>query len=179
MAESHPNWLQDYMRAHIGNHSAAGSAENKLGLRRPPNSEMSPGAAVLNLINQAADVLRDIDDHAAERHARAETLAKQAIEKVEIAEARVRSAESGRLEAEAETKEFSDRLREVEKVMEQTASRIAATEGQLSAAEQRARTAEMRADEAEDALKRVEEAIRTQILEKGFGGSSRRAATAA
>ena len=179
MAESHPNWLREHMRTHIANYSAVGSADNIVNLRRPPNSETGPGATVLNLIYQAADLVRDIDDHAAERHARAETLAKQAIENVEIAEARVRSAESGRLEAEAETKEFSDRLREVEKVMEQTASRIAATEGQLSAAEQRARTAEMRADEAEDALKRVEEAIRTQILEKGFGGSCRSAAPAA
>ena len=179
MAESHPNWLRNYMRAHIDHHSAVGSAENILDLRRSPISEISPGAGVLDLINQAADLVRDIDDHAAERHSRAEMLAKQAIEKVEIAEARVRSAESGRLAAEAETKEFSDRLREVEKVIEQTASRIAAAEGQLSVAEQRARTAEMRADEAEDALKRVEEAIRTQILERRFGDPSRRAATAA
>jgi hypothetical protein len=179
MAESHPNRLREHMRAHIANSSAVGSAENILSLRRPPNSETSPGAAVLNLIYQAADLIRDVDDYAAERQACAETLAKQAIEKVEIAEARVRSAESGRLAAEAETKEFSDRLQEVEKVMEQTASHIAATEAQLSAAEQRARTAEMRADEAEDALKRIEEAIRTQILEKRFGDSSRRAATAA
>jgi chromosome segregation ATPase len=179
MRESHTNWLREHMRDHIGNHSALDSAENVLSLRRPPNSETSPGAAVLNLIYQAADLIRDVDDYAAERQARAETLAKQAIEKVEIAEARVQSAESGRLAAEAETKEFSDRLQEVEKVMEQTASCIAATEAQLSAAEQRARTAEMRADEAEDALKRIEEAIRTQILEKRFGDSSRRAATAA
>ena len=178
MGKSQTDWLREYMRDRIANYSAVGSAENILSLRRPQNSETSPGAAVLNLIYQAADLIRDVDDCAAERQARAETLAKQAIEKVEIAEARVRSAESGRLAAEAETKEFSDRLQEVEKVMEQTASRIAATEAQLSAAEQRARTAEMQADEAEDALKRIEEAIRTQILEKRFCDSSRRAATA-
>src|ERR1035441_6644816 len=178
MGKSQTDWLREYMRDRIANYSAVGSAENILSLRRPQNSETSPGAAVLNLIYQAADLIRDVDDYAAERHARA-ILAKQAIEKVEIAEARVRSAESGRLAAEAETKEFSDRLQEVEKVLEQTTSRVAATEAQLSAAEQRARTDEMQADEADDALKRIEEAIRTQILEKRFCDSSRRAATAA
>jgi chromosome segregation ATPase len=105
---------------------------------------------------------------------------------LEIAEARVRSAESARLAAEAEIKEFSDRvekelsikLQEVEEAMEQTASRIAATEAQLSTAEQRARTADMRADEAENTLKRIEEAIRIQILEK-MPGNARRTAIAA
>src|SRR5271169_1220327 len=104
-----------YAGGRIAN-SAVGSAENILRLRCPPNSETSPGAAVLNLICQAADLVRGIDDDAAERQARAETLAKQAIEKLEIAEARARSAESGRLAAEAETKEFSDRLQKVENV---------------------------------------------------------------
>src|SRR5665811_2189388 len=114
MEKSNPDWLGEHMRNHIADYSAVGSAGNILSLRRPQNSETSPGAAVLNLIYQAADLIRDVDDYAAERQARAETLAKQSIEKVEIAEDRVQSAESGRLAAEAETKEFSDRLQEVE-----------------------------------------------------------------
>ena len=179
MMESPPKGLREHMRAHIANYSAVGSAENLLSFRCPPNTETRSGAAILNLIYQAADLVRDVDDYAAERQARAETLAKHAIEKVEIAEARVRSAESGQLASEAETKELSKRLHEVEKVVEQMASRIGATEAQLSAAEDRARNAEMRADEAEDALKCIELAICTQILEKRFGNPSRRVATAA
>ena len=105
---------------------------------------------------------------------------------MKIADDRVRSAESARRAAEAEIKEFSDRvekelsvkLQKVEEAMEQTASRIAATEAQLSTAEQRARTADMRADEAENTLKRIEEAIRIQILEK-MPGNARRTAMAA
>ena len=186
MEESHADWLQENMRDHIANSSALESPENVLSFRCPPNSETDPGAAALNLVYQAAEHIRDVDDCPAERQDRAETLAKQAIEMLEIAEARVRSAESARLAAEAEIKEFSDRvekelsikLQEVEEAMEQTASRIAATEAQLSTAEQRARTADMRADEAENTLKRIEEAIRIQILEK-MPYNARRTAIAA
>ena len=187
MEESHADWLQEHMRDHIANSSALESPENVLSFRCPPNSETDPGAAALNLVYQAAEHIRDVDDCPAERQDRAETLAKQAIEMLEIAEARVRSAESARLAAEAEIKEFSDRvekelsvkLQKIEEGMEQTASRIAATEAQLSAAEQRAITAEARATEAENALRRIEEAIRTQILEKRLGDSRMRAARAA
>ena len=186
MEESHADWLQENMRDHIANSSALESPENVLSFRCPPNSETDPGAAALNLVYQAAEHIRDVDDCPAERQDRAETLAKQAIEMLEIAEARVRSAESARLAAEAEIKEFSDRvekelsikLQEVEEAMEQTASRIAATEAQLSTAEQRARTADMRADEAENTLKRIEEAILIQILEK-MPYNARRTAIAA
>jgi hypothetical protein len=187
MGDSNPNWLREHMRDHIANYSTLDSAENILSFGHPPNPARNPGAAALDLVYQAAELIRDLDNSAAEIQARAETLAKQAIEKLKIADARVLSAESGRLAAEAKIKELMDRveqevnvrLQEVEKVMEQTASRMAAAEAQRSAAEQRARTGEMRANEAENALKRIEEAIRTRILEKRFRDSSRTAATAA
>ena len=187
MRESPTNWLRGHMRDHIANHSALDSVENVLSFQRSPNSKMTPGAAALDVVYQAAELIRDVDNYATERNARAETLARQAIEKLKIAHDCVQSAESRRLAAEAEIKEFSDRLenelsvrlQEVEKVVEQTASRIAATEAQLSAAEQRAITAEARATEAENALRRIEEAIRTQILEKRLGDSRMRAARAA
>ena len=185
MQESHTDWLRGHMRDHVANSSMVDSADNILNFQRPPYSAKNPGAAALDLVYQAAELIGDVDNYAAERQARAENLAKQAIEKLKIAD--VRSAESGRRAAEAEIKEFSDRvekelsvkLQKVEEAMEQTASRIAATEAQLSAAEQRARSAEMRANEAENALKRIEEAIRSRIIAKMPGNSSRRAATAA
>ena len=187
MRESHTNWLRGHMRDHIANHSALDSAENILSFQRSPNSKMNPGAAALDVVYQAAELIRDVDNYAAERHARAESLARQAIEKLKIAHDCVQSAESRRRSAEAEIKEFSDRvekelsvrLQEVEEAMTQTTSRITFAEAQLSAAEQRARSAEMRANEAENALKRIEEAIRSRIIAKMPGNSSRRAATAA
>ena len=186
MEKSQADWLREYMRDRLANYSAVDSAEDILESRRPPYSAKNPGAAALDLVYQAAELIGDVDNYAAERQARAENLAKQAIAKLKIADDRVRSAESARRAAEAEIKEFSDRvekglsikLQEVEEAMEQTASRIAATEAQLSAAEQRARTAEMRANDAENALKRIEEAIRSRILAK-MPGNARRTAMAA
>src|SRR5450631_3880095 len=186
MQKSQTNWLRDHMRDYITNHSALDSPENVLSFQRSPNSKMNPGAAALDVVYQAAELIRDVDNYATERNARAETLARQAIEKLKIAHDCVQSAESRRLAAEAEIKEFSDRvgkelsvkLQKVEEAMEQTASRIAATEAQLSAAKQRARTAEMRANDAENALKRIEEAIRSRILDK-MPGNARRTAMAA
>ena len=186
MRESDTNWLREHMRDHIANHSALDSAENVLSFQSSPNSKMNPGAAALDVVYQAAELIRDVDNYAAERHARAETLARQAIEKLKIAHDCVQSAESRRLAAETGIREFSDRLenelsvrlQEIEEAMEQTASRIAAAEAQLSAAEQRARTAEMRANDAENALKRIEEAIRSRILDK-MPGNARRTAMAA
>jgi chromosome segregation ATPase len=178
MEKSQADWLREYMRDRIANYNAVDSAEGILDSRRPPYSAKNPGAAALDLVYQAVEIIGDVDNYAAEREARAEKLAKQAIEEMKIADDRVRSAESVRLTAEAEIKELSDRLQEAEKVIEQTAFRMAATEAQLSAAEQRAGTAELRANEAEDALKRIEEAIRTRILEK-IPGDSRRAGRAA
>ena len=172
MAASNTDWLQEHMRDHIANQSAPNSAENVLSFRHPPNSANNPGMAALDVVYQAAELIRDVDNYAAERQARAETLAKQAIEKLKTAHDCVRTAESRTLAAEAKIKDFSDRVekefnvkvREIEEGMERAASRMAVAEAQLSAAEQRARNAEERADEAEKALKHIEETIRTRNL---------------
>ena len=128
-----------------------------------------------------------LENFAAEREAHAESLANRAIEKLMIAEERVRSADSARRAAEAEItefkekvgKEFNVKLQEIGNAMEQAASRIAATEAQLTAAEQQANAAEMRATEAENALKRIEAAIQTRILSKRVGDPSKRSVKAA
>src|ERR1039458_8164643 len=83
--ESHTNWLREHMRDHIANHSALDSAENVLSFQRSPNSKINPGAAALDVVYQAAELIRDVDNYATERNARAETLARQAIEKLKIA----------------------------------------------------------------------------------------------
>lgn len=189
MGNSHMFWLRDGMHndGDIDKQCENHFAGNVVSIGRACEFKMSPGAAALDIINQVTELFQDVDNYAAERHARAERLAQQAIEKLKIAHNRVRSAELGRLAAEAEMKklgekvekELSTRLQDVERVLEQAASRMEAAEIQLSAAEQRARTAEMRAEEAESALKRIEEAVRTRILEKRRDASSVSIATAA
>ena len=183
MLKGSPNWLREHMRNHIANSNMVEPTDNVFNFLSPLNSTKNPGAAALELVYQAAELIGHADDYAAERQARAETLAKQAIEKLNIAHDRVRSAESARHAAEAEIKEFSDqvetkltvKIQEIEKVMEQTVSRMAATEAQLAAAEQRAKTAEMRATEAENALRRIEQALRTEIIEKRLRNPARAA----
>ena len=177
MNESRTEWLREYMRDHLAKADVADIAENVSTLSRPPSSAANPGEADLRLVNQIAERIREADDYAAEREARAENLAKQAIEQLNIAQDRIRAAESGRLAAEAELEKLNERVREAEKTMEQSASRIAAIEAQLSAAERRGRTAEMRAIEAENALERIAEELRTRVLD--FFGASSRVARAA
>jgi hypothetical protein len=187
MDNEHATWLREHMRDYISNPNVATSVENILSFKHQSHSAKNPGATVLDLVYQAAELFGDLDKYAAERHARAEVLCSQAIEKLKIADDHVRSAESARRAAEAEIEQFSDRVekevsikvQEIEKAIEQMAAGIVATEARLSAAEQRARNAEMRADEAENSLKLIESAIRTRILEKRFAGSSERVATAA
>jgi exonuclease VII large subunit len=178
MLESNPDWLLEHMRGHIANTGVANSSDNVFDFPLPSNATKNPGAAALDLVYQAAELIEQVDNYAAEKHARAEMLAKQAIEKLNIAHERVRSADSARLAAESSVKEFSEqverrlavKIQEIERVMEQTASRMAANEAQLTAAEQRAKAAETRAAEAEDALRRIEQTLRTQILEKRRSG---------
>ena len=187
MDDGRATWLQEYMRDYIANSNVAKSADNILSFKHQSHSAKNPGAAVLNLVNQAAELIGEVDNYAAERQARAEDLARQTIAKLKIADEHVRSAESARRAAEAEIKQFSDRIekevsikvQEIEKAIEQMAFGMATSEARLSAAEQRAIDAELRAIEAENALERIEEAIRTQILGKKFGVSSRSVAAAA
>lgn len=172
------DWLRRHMRDQISNFSAVDAAENVLNFPRSPYSANSAGVAALDLVYQAAELIKKVEDQAAERQVRAETLTKRAIEDLEIAVDRVQSAESQRHAAEARIKEVSVKLREAEEALERTTSRMTAAEAQVSVAEQRVRIAEMRATEAENALRRIEQAIRSRILERTPGDSSRAAAAA-
>ena len=155
--------LREYIWDQVSDGGPVHATENILSFRHPlysaNNLTKSPGAAAIELVNQAAERIRNVDDYAAERQVRAEALATQAIEKLKIAHVRVQSAD--RLKTE-----YSVKIQHVEKLLERASSRISAVEAQLVAAKERAKTAEMRANEAENALKHIEEALRTRILEK-------------
>lgn len=155
MDESHPDGLQEPVIT-----KDSDLAENVSSIRSPSNSAISSGAVALNFICQAAKLIEGFDRCVAEKQARveaAEVLVKKAIEKLKIADAYIRSAESEALEANVALREFKDRM-----------------EVQLSTLEERARNAEMRANEAE---RRFEDAIRIQVMsEKKLADSSRMAA---
>jgi hypothetical protein len=119
------------------------------------------GATALNLVYQAADVFRGMQDHARETEARAQSLCKSAVERVRFAEMRTEAAERAQRETiiEAECK-----LQDASRALNQAQSRIQAAEDRLTAVEFRAQAAEAEAREAKQALALVEEAIRRRLL---------------
>ena len=159
-------WLREHMRNHIDGAASIEPTEKVLNFRRAPaGPAQSQDTEAVDLVHQAAEVVRGAQDRAAKIEARAEDLVKRAIEKLQIAENRIRSAEVEQQAAETGLNEAGARIHMAEKALQRAQARIATAEAQLSAAEVRARTAEARAAEAEKALRRIEHAIRTQILE--------------
>jgi len=111
------------MRNHIADDRAVYAEKNVLSFRRQPFSAENSiktisGASALDLVCQAAEIIRNSDNYAAERQARAEALAKQAIEELKIAHARVQSAESKQQAAEAALKDLIVKVDNLEKAIE-------------------------------------------------------------
>lgn len=159
-------WLQERMRRHLAEAPWTGLPNsNVLALRPQPSAEEVGGRAV-DLAERAVRHIRNVEQEAAERHARAEMLARNAIEKLNKAEERVNTAESARREASARVDEMSARLRDVELQLERTAASAAVAQTKAATAEQRMRDAERRATEAEDTIKRIEKALRTLLSEE-------------
>jgi len=137
----------------------ADRGENALSFARPLTPDS--GEIALNLVYQAAEVFRSMEDHARETEARAQALCKSALERLKLAEMRTEAAEQARREliTEAECK-----LQDASRALTQAQSRIEATEDRLTAVEFHAQAAEAEAREAKQALALVEEAIRRRLL---------------
>jgi chromosome segregation ATPase len=121
-------------------------------------------SGALDLVSQAAEMIRGMQDRALESESRSRTLAESAIEKVQAAEARIRSAEAARGLAQETVSKLIARLQEAEHELTRTQSRITTAETQVANAEQRIRVAEARAINAEKAVIQIEDAIRTQLI---------------
>lgn len=115
--------------------------EKVLRLSRP--SQHDTGAKALDLVYQAADVFRDIEERAQEFRARAEAAEQAQRELIVNAERR---------------------LQDVLTALEEANSRLATQQDQLIAVEFRAQSAEAEALEAKQSLALVEEAIRRRLL---------------
>lgn len=125
----------------------------------PPSN--SAGAA-LDLVYQAADMLRDLQDGARETEARAQSLCLAASEKVKRSEARADAAEQAysNLMLTADQK-----LQDASRALAHAQSNICALEERLLASEIRAEKAEAEVREVKKALALVEDAIRRRLLE--------------
>jgi len=133
-------------------------------VRREDNCFPRPrdaGATALDLVYQAADVFRSIEERAQATEARAQSLCKSASEKVRLAEMRAEAAERAQRELIISA---DKRLQDASRDLEQAQTRIDAQQDQLAACEFRAQAAEADAREARQALALVEEAIRRRLL---------------
>jgi hypothetical protein len=138
---------------------SASRDENVLTFAQPPLPDS--GTTALDLVYQAADVFRGMEERARETEARAQSLCKSASEKIRFAEMRAEAAERAQRELiiDAESK-----LQDASRALDQAQSRIAAAEDRLTAVEFCAQAAEAEAREAKQALALVEEAIRRRLL---------------
>ena len=127
-------------------------------------SATDQGTRALDLVHQAADVFRGMEQHARQTEARAQSLCNSAMEKLRRAESRAEAAECAQrtLMIDAE-----DKLQDASRALEDVKSRLEAKEDQLTAMEFRAQAAEAEARDAKQVLALVEEAIRRRLLCEG------------
>jgi hypothetical protein len=126
-----------------------------------PASAPDKGATALDLVYQAADVFRSMEEHARETEARAQSLCTSALEKLRLAEIRTEAAERAQREFVITTEH---KLQDACRALQQAQSCIEAQKDKLTAAELRADVAEAEARQAKEALALVEEAIRKRLL---------------
>ena len=136
------------------------------------------GVTAVDLVNQAAEIVQSIEEHAAETTARAQDLAQKAVEQLEIAGSRIRALESAQSALEERCRAANARAAEAEQMVRQSKAEIAAMEESLSGADRRARNAEARVIEAKKILSQVEDSIRNKLLSKGHPSMNRLAAVA-
>src|SRR6266852_3630394 len=87
MAENHMQWLREHMRDHIDDADSIEPTDTVLNFRRASaKPAKSQDTDAVDLVYQAADVVRNSLDRAAQIEARSGELVKRAIEKLQTAE---------------------------------------------------------------------------------------------
>src|SRR3982074_333396 len=95
MTEHQTEWLRQPMEDNSDEPASTEPSENVERFRRDiPNSVERDGSATLELLNQAVELIRGLEDRATDMEAHARRLVQRAIEKLEFAERRARSAEA-------------------------------------------------------------------------------------
>ena len=153
-----PHWLQECIQV-TDQDQRSEEGENVLAFPRERTEPVrNDGQSAIDLVYQAAEVVGNVHDHARRMEIRAQTLCKNALEKLRFAERRTEAAE---------------------KALNIAESRIASAEARLCAAEHRAKKAETMARELDQALTLVEEAIKTRLLGEDLGANISRRGEAA
>jgi chromosome segregation ATPase len=125
--------------------------------QEPPATAKNTCNAALNLVYQAAEVIKDIEDQASE-------VQKTAHQKLQVAKKRIEELETDLRAAQVCITDARNKLREAEETARAERSRLDAAEKRMCELEMVARTAEAKAKENASSVARIEEAIRTQLL---------------
>ena len=132
-----------------------------------PSSTAIDSNAAVDLVYQAADLFRDLENRANENAKYAQTLAEKAVEKLQQAGERIQDLEAERETTRGHIDEANAMVREAAEALKLERSRVKAAEEQLRQLEVRVRNAEARAEKSGNALAQVEHAIRTRLLGQG------------
>jgi chromosome segregation ATPase len=142
------------------------------GLLRFPNSPAfaiarDDKATAVDLVYQAANLVRDLQNRADENERYAQTIAEKAVGKLSAAAERIRKLEAEQRAAQDKIDKANVMFRETAEAIKLEQSRARAVEEQVRQLELRVRNAEARASESENAVAQAEDAIRTHLLGHG------------
>jgi hypothetical protein len=141
-----PHWLRECIQV-SDQEEGSEQEENVVAFPRGRiERTRNEGQSALDLVYQAAEVVASLQDHARQIEARAQSLCRDSLEKLRLAERRTEAGANALSIAE---------------------SRVASAEARLTAAELRASKAENRARELDQALTQIEHAIKTRLLGAG------------
>jgi len=139
---------------------AAAELENIVSLAAPA-APRKDGATALDLVHQAAEIFKGMENHARETEARAQAVCEDLTDKLQLAEKQRDAAERARRDV---VNELNGKLQDVSRALQQAQSRIVGAEERTVAAEYRAQAAEAKLYRANQELAAVEEAIRKRLL---------------
>jgi chromosome segregation ATPase len=172
-------WLHKHMRDHLSNSARIEPDDTVLNFPNVPSATTSrDGGTALDLVYQAAEMIRSIENRANEFESRARGLAEEATEKLKRAERHIQDLEVQQRAAETCIQQAHLKLQEAGEALKRERARVQTAENRLPQLEMRARSAEARAQECENALARIEDAIRTQILRQGASAAVKSTAVA-
>lgn len=120
----------------------------------------------MDLIDQAAELVRSIERQAHDIEIRARTLTEDAIKRLQSAEKQIQSLMEMQAGAEAYINELKIKLEEAGEALARERARVEAVENRLPQLEMRARMGWARAEVCENALAQIEDAIRSKILKE-------------
>jgi hypothetical protein len=169
--------LHQHGRRHFSEvHRASRPCPNVDDARRASAVQHHYGEGALELVEQAADLFKRIEDQARHVETQARVMAEGAVAKLQLAHDTIEELRNNNAAAEARITQLHDEVQELAQVLKEERARVLAAEERLPELERRAKAAEARAKQCESTLSRIEDVIRTKILREGRSAHQRAAA---